>query len=506
MEFPVVRIQRLKIFTCDQCPFVTSEKLRLDHHTKSSHQKQELLKTSFSELNVKLELSDVEETPTRKKLISCDKCPYDTKSQKCLQNHQTKKHPPKLINLGAFRSPKNQDGIDEKKDRGESHETDGQTKTFDCVLCDEKFSSKKFLKNHLESIHVKSSTEAFQCCVCSLKFGKKFVLVLHLRTAHGMDKKTAGEIVEEQLAEVDDVKVVDETSGNEIVETVDHEIVEKVDYEFSDDGDIQNDGSFSDDNLSPETFEEASNKNISSKIEKFEESDSEKISSREFRNSESNLKTVPKKIHLKNDSKRFPKKSNEKKLRCNICELKFEDSIDFVGHLERVHPKLPKCVICEKTFNKMFRLRRHLKTVHGILYGSPVAEENATKESQSFFAKEEKCSSSENPAEMSELLKLRRKLRKVVCPVCNESFVGVLKLIRHQKAEHRMVNPGKLYGHLLPIKFSFKTITKIFFCLIFKFSRILNFSKTKNFPKLRSPYQNCCTWPGFVKTLEQGHR
>lgn len=200
---------------------------------------------------------------------------------------------------------------------------------FDCVFCDDKtFGDKEGLQFHLETSHLKVSSD-FQCCICSLSFAKKIVLILHLRTAHSLDSNEARDIVEEQLSEDIDERVVVEPTK-----------VENKDSSFED----QDADRMSDINWAPDE-------------DNVIVSDDDDVP----------LKDVKIKTEVKEEKKSQDPCPLVENFDCKVCQKSsFESIEELTTHYLNVHPKTCVCVICGKIMRRPYNLRRHLKSVHNV--------------------------------------------------------------------------------------------------------------------------------------------
>ena len=125
MMLPVVKLEQLKVFSCDECSFVSDDKLATQQHQTSSHHKE--LREAKPQLG---QISDT----VRKKDSSLLAC----------QTHFER------------RSIKKENMLE-------------------CVLCDQTFPSKDPLKEHLLQVHVQgiqpvAVPNSIQCCICALRF------------------------------------------------------------------------------------------------------------------------------------------------------------------------------------------------------------------------------------------------------------------------------------------------------------------------------------------------
>lgn len=312
---PVVRLERLQVFNCDQCPFVSHEPLVIQYHLIIAHyqdfkqEAQELVHESDDE-----DLLATEKKEARKRPVVIE--------------------------------------VKKKPERP-------QRETFECVFCDEAFESKDLLKKHLLQVHVqgvpaKAMSSSVQCCICALRFDSDAVLVLHLRKVHSISAAEAKDIVDEQLGLVEpgpDLVEADPVEPPQVSEKRENESFDENksdDENFEDAPDDGGDDDGDDEDYIPEGGIEP---------EDVEFPDNELDTAAET--------SLPDKRPSKGKKQEVSNVSN-KWDKCLKCDTTLDGTLsDAASHHKLFHKRSSECFLCQKVLAGASNARRHLTSSHG---------------------------------------------------------------------------------------------------------------------------------------------
>ena len=317
---PVVKLERLEVFSCDECPFVSHDKLVTQYHQVVSHLKdfkQEVQQLGYESDNARNEDQDV---------LASDK--------------SSGRRPNKML---------------VKKKRGRPPKAVAKANMFECVFCDQTFQSKDPLKEHLLQVHVQgiqpvAVPSSIQCCICALRFDNT-VLMLHLRMVHSLSSKEAKDIVDVQLGQVEpepEEQLTDKPFEALKIPDKTDSFNESLDENFSDDA--GNDAPF-DEDFFPEVGGDPE--------------DEEHVSVNEGSVSDPD----PASGSAKSPSKRMKQKKSQTWDSCLLCKVPFEGVVpDLEGHYKSLHKSSTECFLCSKAFTRTHSVRRHLSVSHGLQF------------------------------------------------------------------------------------------------------------------------------------------
>ena len=317
---PLVKLERLEMFSCGECSFVSHNKLATEYHKIAIHCKAlQLGYESETSMNEDRYLMASDEGSERK-------------------------------------SRTKQDSVVSKK-RGRPPKSTLEAKTLECAFCDEDFERKVLLKDHLKQLHVQefravAEPSPVQCCVCALKFDKRPVLALHLRMVHSLSAEEAQGVVNEQLGQVGSGPEHPTASpcDEEIIILKTENFDKSLDEDNPDPGDAPNyEDYLSDDSLAPED----------------EEVNLKEPSVMDNAAAAAGLRKTGK--SAKRPSKQRRQKKSQTLNSCQICNVALEGTIpDAEGHYKNWHHRSTECFLCLKAFSVIGSLRQHLYFAHGL--------------------------------------------------------------------------------------------------------------------------------------------
>ena len=400
MMLPVVKLEQLKVFSCDECSFVSDDKLATQQHQTSSHLKE--LREAKPQLG---QISDT----VRKKDSSLLAC----------QTHFER------------RSIKKENMLE-------------------CVLCDQTFPSKDPLKEHLLQVHVQgiqpvAVPNSIQCCICALRFDSKAVLIVHLQTVHSILSDDANTMVDEQISKAVSGPVqLPIAKPFEVIK-----ILRKTEnFDKSFDEDMPNFGR--DENYNDEDFFRG--RGFEPKDQELPSNTPDPADAAAGFSKTSGSTESPSEQALWKDV--LTRNS------CQLCNLPFEGVVpDLVSHYQSFHKSSTECFLCGKSFTRRDTVQRHLRRSHGLQlqnYQRPAAGRLTKQEVKSSEAKSEtkptwnSCLFCSVPFE-GEGLDLESHYKTfhkslTDCFLCGKSFTRKVSVRRHLSHSHRLL----FQKHLLP--------------------------------------------------------
>ena len=343
---PVVKLERLEVFSCDECAFVSLDKVAMQYHQIVAH---------FQDF--KQEAARLGNGSDADLVASSNKRPGP------------KRHT--IERLKGLVGPKRCRKFEPLE--------------FECVFCDEAFERKDILKEHLQRLHVQPSASAsvtesstIQCCVCALRFDNEAVLVLHLRMVHSLSAAEAKDIVDEQLGRVQQRPDPTEAVRTEADPTKPNKSDEKsfsLDEDFAYEGDLGDLDAPGDDDDDDDFFP-ALFKPDHEEVPVVDLPVMENPLAAKLCDTSASAVGLPKgsrpgqKIPLTWD-------------RCLICDVALEGTaVDAVSLYKLLHTKSTQCFLCYNVFGAVRLLREHLSRIHCV----------CVTERKTYFKKETKCS------------------------------------------------------------------------------------------------------------------